>query len=64
MPKQAPSIYESTLKTMMEGQKLRKRELDALKDREGVLLCFRCQRLVSVVDNENDKYSKMSKEEQ
>ncbi len=34
-----------------------------MKDEQGVLLCFRCQRPVRVFDNENDKYSKMSKDE-
>jgi hypothetical protein len=47
---------------MMESQKLRKKELDALKDNECVLLCYRCQRPVTVVDKENDKLSKMPKE--
>lgn len=38
--------------------------MEDLKDREGVLLCYRCQRPVNVIDKENDKYSKMTKEEQ
>ncbi|CDW83588.1 UNKNOWN [Stylonychia lemnae] len=58
------SIYDHTLKLMMESQKLRKKELDALKDKECVLLCFRCQKPVSVVDKQNDKFSKMNKDEQ
>lgn len=63
-PSQESSIYDQTLKFMMTSQKLREKELEDLKDREGVLLCYRCQRPVNVVDKENDKYSKMTKEEQ
>ena len=58
----ATSIYDQTLKLMMGSQKLRQKELDALKDKECCLLCFRCQKPVTVIDKENDKISKMPKE--
>eukprot|EP00347_Sterkiella_histriomuscorum_P019282 403342241 len=63
-PSSNVSLYDQTYKFMMESQKLRKKELDRLKDDDCVLLCYKCQKPVRVVDQENDKLSKMTKNEQ
>ena len=49
------SIYDQTWKIMQNSQKQREKELDALKDKQDVLICFRCQKPVTVVDKANDK---------
>ena len=40
---------------MMESQKANEKTLEELKEKEGILICFRCSRAVKVEDPQNDK---------
>ena len=46
---------------MRDAQVKQKTELEKMKDKEGAIICHRCQQTVKVVDQENDKFSKMTK---
>jgi hypothetical protein len=43
---------------MMNSQSARSKEIEEMKDSEGILMCFRCQRAIKAVDRENDKLTK------
>ncbi len=39
---------------MHKSQKDQRKQIEEIKDREGVLVCYRCLKPVEVVDKEND----------
>lgn len=54
-PAAGHSVYDSTLRMMMESQNAHSWELEEMKDQESLLVCFRCQRLIRATDRQNDK---------